>query len=143
MKIDEVLSAIRDASTVTTVYGDPYEKDGVTVIPAASIRGGAGGGTGHDEKGQQGEGGGIGVTGRPAGAYVVKDGKVKWVAAVDPNRLFLMVGTAVIVYLLMRPRMARARGALAVGASELARGRDRAHGRLVATRGRGRPRAGL
>jgi len=87
----------------------PIEKDGVTVIPTVAVRGWAGGGTGHDEKGQEGEGAGFGMTGRPAGAYVVKDGKVKWLPAVDPNRIFLMVGMAVIAYLLMRPRMARAR----------------------------------
>jgi uncharacterized spore protein YtfJ len=30
------------------VFGEPYEKDGVTIIPAARIRGGAGGGGGED-----------------------------------------------------------------------------------------------
>lgn len=110
MKFDEVLSSARDSLTVKRVYGEPYEKDGLTVIPAAVVRGGAGGGGGHDEKGQEGEGGGFGAVGRPAGAYVVKDGKVKWLPAVDPNRVFLMLGMAVITYLLMRPRMARALG---------------------------------
>lgn len=51
------------------------------------------------------------MTGRPAGAYVVKDGTVKWLPAVDPNRIFLTVGMAIIAYLLTRPRMARVRGA--------------------------------
>lgn len=109
MKIDELMGSARDVLTVKKVYGEPYEKDGLTVIPAAAIRGGAGGGTGHDEKGQEGEGGGFGMTGSPAGAYIVKDGKLTWVPAVDPNRIFVMVGLAVVVYLLMRPRMARAR----------------------------------
>lgn len=109
MKIDELMGSARDVLTVKKVYGEPYEKDGLTVIPAAAIRGGAGGGTGHDEKGQEGEGGGFGMTGSPAGAYIVKDGKLTWVPAVDPNRIFVMVGMAVMVYLLMRPRMARAR----------------------------------
>ncbi len=109
MKLDEVLGSARDTFTVKRVYGEPYEKGDVTVIPAAAVRGGAGGGNGHDEKGQEGEGGGFGMTGRPAGAYVLKDGNVKWLPAVDPNRIFLTVGAAVIAYLLMRPRMARAR----------------------------------
>ena len=109
MKFDDVLSSARDSFTVKRVYGEPYEKDGLTIIPAAAVGGGVGGGSGHDEKGQEGEGGGYGMTGRPAGAYVVNDGKVKWVPAVDPNRLFSLVGMAVIVYLLMRPRMARVR----------------------------------
>ena len=57
-------------ASVKRVYGEPYEKDGLTVIPAAVVGGGAGGGAGHDDKGQEGEGGGFGVSGRPAGAYV-------------------------------------------------------------------------
>ena len=111
MKVDELLSAARDAITVKRVYAEPYEKDGLTVIPAATVGGGAGGGTGHDEKGQQGEGGGYGVSGRPAGAYVIKDGQVSWHPAVDPNRIAAMMGLIVIAYLLTRPRMARARAA--------------------------------
>lgn len=111
MKPDELVSSARDAFTVKRIFGEPYEKDGLAVIAAASVRGGAGGGTGHDDKGQEGEGGGFGLTGRPAGAYVVKDGKVKWMPAVDPNRIFLTVGIVIIAYLLTRPRMARARSA--------------------------------
>lgn len=110
MKLDELVNSTRDTLTVKRVFGEPFERDGLAVIPAASVRGGAGGGSGHDEKGQEGEGGGFGMTGSPAGAYVVQGGKVKWLPAVDPNRLFVMVGLAVIAYLLMRPRMARARG---------------------------------
>lgn len=109
MKLTEVLSTAKDSITVKRVYGEPYEKDGLTVIPAAVVSGGAGGGGGHDEKGQEGEGGGFGVNGRPAGAYVIKDGQVSWRPAVDPNRIVMVVGLAVIAYLLSRPRMVRAR----------------------------------
>ena len=109
MKLDELVNSTREALTVRRIYAEPFERDGLAVIAAASVRGGAGGGSGHDEKGQEGEGGGFGMTGSPAGAYVVQDGKVKWLPAVDPNRLFMMVGMALIAYLLMRPRMARAR----------------------------------
>ena len=109
MKVTEVLNTAKDAITVKRVYAEPYEKDGLTVIPAAVVSGGAGGGAGHDDKGQDGEGGGFGVSGRPAGAFVIKDGQVSWRPAVDPNRFVTMVGLAAIAYLLSRPRMARAR----------------------------------
>ena len=109
MKVTDVLSTARDAITVKRVYADPYEKDGLTVIPAAVLGGGAGGGGGHDEKGQEGEGGGFGVTGRPAGAFVIKDGQVSWRPVVDPNRVITMVGLVVIAYVLSRPRLVRAR----------------------------------
>jgi uncharacterized spore protein YtfJ len=107
MKVSEVISTARDSLTVKRVYGDPYEKDGVTFIPAASVSGGAGGGTGHDDKGQEGEGGGFGISARPVGAYVIKDGEVSWRPALDVNRIVAAVGLAVIIFLLSRPRMAR------------------------------------
>jgi len=110
MKVTEVLSTAKDAITVKRVFGEPYEKDGLTVIPAAVVGGGAGGGSGQDDKGQEGGGGGFGMSGRPAGALVIKDGQVSWRSALDPNRIVTMVGLAVIAYLLSRPRMARARG---------------------------------
>jgi uncharacterized spore protein YtfJ len=109
MNVTEVLGAAKDAMTVKRVYGEPYEKDGLTVIPAAVVSGGAGGGSGQDDKGQEGGGGGFGVSGRPAGAFVIKDGKVSWRPTVDPNRVVAMIGLAVIAYLASRPRMARAR----------------------------------
>lgn len=111
MKVAEVLGAAKDAITVKRVYGEPYEKDGLTIIPAATVGGGAGGGTGHDEKGQEGEGGGFGMSGRPAGAYVIKGGELSWRPALDPNRIITMAGLVVIAYLLSRPRMVRARTA--------------------------------
>ena len=85
MQVTDVLRTARDAITVTRVYAEPYEKDGVTVIPAAVLGGGAAGGGGRDEKGQEGEGGGFGVTGRPVGAFVINDGQVSWRPAVDPS----------------------------------------------------------
>jgi uncharacterized spore protein YtfJ len=109
MRFDEAVATARDAITVKRIYAEPYEHDGVTVIAAAAVGGGAGGGAGRDEKGQEGEGGGFGAAGRPAGAYVIKGGHVRWLPAVDPNRMVSTLGLVVIVYLLMRPRWARAR----------------------------------
>lgn len=113
MKVTDVVNSAKDAITVKRVYADPYERDGLTVIPAAVVTGGGGGGTGHDEKGQEGEGGGFGISGRPAGAYVIKGGHVSWRPAVDPNRIVTVVGLVAIAYLLSRPRLVRARAATA------------------------------
>lgn len=109
MKLDELLSKANDTITVRRVYGEPYEKDGLTVIPAAVVTGGGGGGSGHDEKGESGEGAGFGMAGRPAGAFVIKDGQVTWRPAVDPNRLIAIVGLVVAAYLVSRPRFFRAK----------------------------------
>jgi uncharacterized spore protein YtfJ len=115
MNVTEVLGTAKDAITVKRVYAEPYEKDGLTVIPAAVVSGGAGGGSGQDDKGQEGGGGGFGMSGRPAGAFVIKDGQVSWRPSVDPNRIVVMVGMALIAYLLSRPRMARARARATAG----------------------------
>jgi uncharacterized spore protein YtfJ len=109
MKIEELMSNARDTVSVKRVFAEPYEKDGVTIIAAASVAGGAGGGSGHDDHGQEGEGGGIGMAGRPAGAYVIKEGNVMWRPAVDVNRLLAVLGAVLVTYLLTRPRLVRAR----------------------------------
>lgn len=86
------------------VFGAPVERDGVTVIPAARVGGGGGAGRGTDQRGQDGEGGGFGLAGTPAGVYVIKDGKVRWQPAVDVNRLFTVLGAVAVVYAVARMR---------------------------------------
>ena len=112
MKIVEALEAVTDAVTVKRVFGEPYEREGLTVIPAATVSGVGGGGQGHDPKGQEGEGGGFGVMGRPAGAYVINGSRVSWRPAVDPNRVVVMAGLVIIAYLFSRPRLVRARASV-------------------------------
>jgi uncharacterized spore protein YtfJ len=88
MDVQETISKARDAITVKRVYGDPYERNGVTVIPAAAVGGGAGGGSGEGpQKGQVGGGGGFGLAARPVGAYVIDGESVRWVPARDVNRI--------------------------------------------------------
>jgi len=70
VKLNELVTTAGDAITVRRVFAEPYEKDGITIIAAAAVAGGGGGGGGHDEQGQEGEGGGFGVSARPAGAYI-------------------------------------------------------------------------
>jgi uncharacterized spore protein YtfJ len=88
MDIQETIAKARDAITVKRVYGAPYERDGVTVIPAAAVAGGAGGGTGEDsEGGAVGSGGGFGLGARPVGAFVIQNGNVHWQPAIDATRI--------------------------------------------------------
>lgn len=89
----------RDVLTVRRVFGDAIERDGVTVIPAAKVRGGGGGGSGSGPNGEGG-GGGFGVSASPAGAYVIKDGTVRWEPALDLGRTIFMGQIVVIVALL-------------------------------------------
>src|SRR6266511_2234433 len=86
----ELVAQAKDAITVRRVFGDPIERDGTVVIPAAAVQGGAGGGGGQDSEGSGGGGSGFGLTARPVGAFVVKEGDVRWEPALDLNRAILM-----------------------------------------------------
>ena len=104
--------------TVKRVFGDPYEKDGVTVIPVANVMGGAGagGGTGAgsrqagsgEEPGAEaaldtGYGMGYGLRATPAGVYVITGGEVEWKPALDVNRRSLQqAGMGIVALLVFR-----------------------------------------
>ena len=89
MEVQELISGARDAVSAKRVYGDPYEKNGLTVIPAATVRGGGGAGGGNKEDGESGTGGGFGLTARPTGAWIIEDGHANWKPAIDVNRVVL------------------------------------------------------
>jgi len=65
----EKLGAVAKAATV---FGEPVERDGVTVIPVAKARWGFGGGAGRS-KDEDGAGGGGGVTVTPVGFIEIKN----------------------------------------------------------------------
>jgi len=88
MDIEKTLSGAQEALTARRVYGEPYEKNGLTVIPAATVQGGGGGGGTESEGGSDG-GGGFGLSARPVGAYVIREGEVSWRPAIDLTKLLL------------------------------------------------------
>ena len=110
MDVQDVIAQARDTLTVKRVFGEPYEKDGVTVIPAARVQGGAGGGSGEDPNSQgRGSGSGFGVTARPVGAFIIRDGDLNWRPAVDVNRIILGGQVVVVVALLTIRAIIRSR----------------------------------
>ena len=110
MDVQDVIAQAKDTLTVKRVFGEPYEKDGVTVIPAARVQGGAGGGSGEDPDGQgRGSGSGFGVTARPVGAFIIRDGDLSWRPAVDVNRIILGGQVVVVVALLTVRAIVKAR----------------------------------
>ncbi len=109
MKVDELIVKTEESLEAKKVYTEPYEKDGVTVIAAATLSGGAGGGTGRDEKNQEGEGGGFGITAKPTGAFIISDGKVRWEPAIDVNRLIATSGAVAIAALFVALRLVKAK----------------------------------
>lgn len=121
MLIDDVLAQARDTMTVRRVFGEPIERDGVTIIPVANVMGGGGGGGGEgpvlpaaagaaaaaapegaaSPTVASGSGAGFGVRATPAGAYVIRDGEVRWEPAVDMTRVIVMGQIVGIIFLLV------------------------------------------
>lgn len=109
-KVDEIMSQAHDTITVGKVYGTPYERDGVTLIPAASVRGGGGGGEAEPGEDQQGgSGGGFGVWARPVGAYKIRGDEVEWVPAADTTAVIILSEVILIVALLVLRSILRVR----------------------------------
>jgi uncharacterized spore protein YtfJ len=111
-KVSDLVSNAGDTITVRRVFGEPIERNGVTLIPAAAVRGGAGGGDGESPDGS-GMGGGFGVSARPVGAYQIKGDEVTWVPAADTTRVIVLAQVVAIIALLvirsvMRTRRKRA-----------------------------------
>lgn len=109
------LREIVDHADARKVFGAPITQDGTIVLPVAKISGGGGGGSGTgpaDESGSAGgAGGGFGITAKALGVYVLRDGNVKWVPAVDVNRIVLGGQLVAVAGMLLARALLRARSA--------------------------------
>lgn len=108
--LEETIAGYRDAITVKRVFGEPFQKNGVTVIPAASVVGGGGGGQGEnpqDSGTHRGSGTGFGLAARPAGAYVIRGDEVSWQPAIDANRIVAGLFVLMTLKLLLGRRRRR------------------------------------
>ena len=122
IKLEELVDQASQSIGAKRVFGEPYEKNGVTIIPAARIMGGVGGGEGQSPataggKGAEKElgaaprgfGAGYGMAGRPAGAFVIKGDDVKWMPAIDVNRMMFGFQVVMIVFFLVVRSVMKAR----------------------------------
>jgi uncharacterized spore protein YtfJ len=99
--IQQVLTGAQEAMTARRVFGDPLQVNGVTVLPVAVVGGGGGGG---GVKNNEGGDVGFGLSARPAGVFVVRNGDVVWRPAVDVTRIVLGGQiVAVVAMWTMRP----------------------------------------
>ncbi len=101
MDAKETIDAARESLTVRRVYGEPYERNGVT--------GSGGGGGSGEEEGKTGGGGGFGLRARPVGAYVIRGDEVYWESALDLNRVILGGQIVALVALLVLRSIKRSR----------------------------------
>ena len=69
---EPILDRLNRLMSTVTVFEDPIEHDGLTVIPAVRMTAGGGGGKGVDQGAErEGDGGGAGLIARPAGAIII------------------------------------------------------------------------
>lgn len=99
-QFEDLLTETKDIVNVRKVFGEPYQSNGVTLIPAAAVRGGMGGGEGEGtDETPAGRGGGMGISARPIGAYRIKGDDVTWIPAVDLSRVIFTGQIVAIVAL--------------------------------------------
>jgi uncharacterized spore protein YtfJ len=96
--IERLASRLGLHASASAVFGDPVDRDGVTVIPVAKVRWGFGGGSGRgieegSETGEIGEGsgGGGGVMASPVGYIEIQDGQATFHRIKDPASLVPLV----------------------------------------------------
>ena len=89
----EKLGAVARAATV---FGEPVERQGVTVIPVAKARWGFGGGVGHG-KDEEGAGGGGGVQVTPVGFIEIRNGQAEFRPIRSLSPLLILGGISTVL----------------------------------------------
>jgi uncharacterized spore protein YtfJ len=105
--MQRISDAVGDRATVSTVFGEPVERDGITVIPVARARFGfgAGGGAGPGEEGSGGGGGG-GALVSPVGYVEVHDGRAEFRRISSSLDLLALVAAASLAALTVKRLLA-------------------------------------
>jgi len=98
----EKLGAVAKAATV---FGEPVERDGITVIPVAKARWGFGGGAGQ-RKDEDGAGGGGGVQVTPVGFIEIKNHEANF-RPIRAASLPWIIGGGVLSLFLLRQTLKR------------------------------------
>ncbi|MVN77694.1 sporulation protein [Hymenobacter sp. HMF4947] len=104
------------STSTQTIYGQPVERDGVTVIPVArayyGFGGGGGSGTETNEKAGSGAGAGAGVALTPIGYIELRQGRSRF-RPIRSSVVPLVAVSGAIAWLLLQsvPRLLGKRGA--------------------------------
>ena len=80
---ERLAEAFKTFADAKMIYGEPIERDGMTIIPVAKLRYGFGGGGGKHNR-DEGGGGGGGMIVQPAGYIELKGGTSKFRAIREP-----------------------------------------------------------
>jgi uncharacterized spore protein YtfJ len=105
---DELLrrigQTVGDRVQVSTVFGEPVDREGITVMPVAKARFGfgGGGGAGVREGEGSGAGGGGGASVSPVGYIEVRDGTAQFKRITTPVDVLALVAAASLAALVVR-----------------------------------------
>ena len=94
----EKLGAVARAATI---FGEPVERDGITVIPVAKARWGFGGGAGR-RKDEDGAGGGGGAQVSPVGFIELKNGEAEFRPIRTVSLHWIIAGGLATLFLVRR-----------------------------------------
>jgi uncharacterized spore protein YtfJ len=103
--LERIGQTVGKRAQVSTVFGEPVERQGVTVIPVAKARFGFGGGGGSGSReGDEGSGGGGGggVAVSPIGYIELRDGTAQFKRISTPIDLLAFVAAASLAALAVK-----------------------------------------
>lgn len=89
--VECIAEKLGSAANVTRLYGEPVERNGVTVIPVSKAMYGFGGG-GGTKAGEEGSGDGLMLT--PVGYIEIKDGKSRFRTIRNPQTLIRIIAVS-------------------------------------------------
>jgi uncharacterized spore protein YtfJ len=95
--LERIGGTVGERAQVSTIFGEPVEREGVTVIPVARARFGFGGGGGSGSReGDEGSGGGGGggVAVGPIGYIQLHEGRAEFKRILTPKDLLALVTAA-------------------------------------------------
>ena len=114
MNAKELLERLGDSlgstATVKSVFGEPIQQDGRTVVPIARVAYGFGaGGGGGDKTGkhEEGGGGGGGVRAFPAGALEITSAGTRFIPFMNARSLIAAFGAGLLLGALLIGRRRR------------------------------------
>ena len=101
--VTAVIEQLHRRASVDTVYGDPIDVDGRTIVPVAKIAYGFGGGygsdDGYDDGGGADDGGGFGggISAKPVGVVELRDGETTFVRLDRGRRTVALAVCALLI----------------------------------------------
>jgi uncharacterized spore protein YtfJ len=99
--LENLVSRVGGQARVQAVFGDPVERNGVTVIPVARVRWGVGGGGGAAPEGS-GSGGGGGAAADPIGYIEITSTGASFRPIAQPFSAATAIGAAIAAAILLR-----------------------------------------